>query len=160
VSLAHGVTQQASSVSSNQPLNSIDTSFLPQDVTSVATYNLKDPKSFWSELNAVVSSHSDVVGAIASRPLLQGLLQPYGIRDAGWILRRDWSAVTDHSAEPKRSGGVGRRTFDQQSLKKIAAERLGANPKRESVGEAEMLVSTIDNWGAAFVDKYFMTGPA
>jgi hypothetical protein len=51
-------------------------------------------------------------------------------------------------------------TFDQQSLKKIAAQRLGANPRSEQVGGAEILVSTTDNWSVAFVDKYFMTGPA
>jgi hypothetical protein len=160
VSLAQGVTQQASNVISNGPLNSIDTSFVPPDAVSVTTYNLRDARSFWTQLNAVISSHSDVVGAIASRPLLQGLLEPYGIRNAeGFfaaigprlqIIRLDQGAPAVLVAE----------TSDQQSLKKIAADRLGVNPKLEQVGQAEMLVSTSDNWGVAFLDKYFLSGPS
>ena len=160
VSLAQGVTEQASSVASNKPLNSIDTSLVPPQAISVTTYNFDDPKGFWTQLNAVVSSHADVVGAIASRPLLQGLLAPYGIRDADGffaaigprlqIVRMDQGAPAVLLAE----------SFDQQALKKIAAERLGANPRVDQAGQAEMLVSTSDNWSVAFVDKYFLSGPA
>ena len=160
VALAQGVTQQAASASSNEPLNSIDVSFVPPSAIAVTAYNLHDAKGFWSQLNAVVSSHSDVVGAIASRPLLQGLLAPYGIRDADaffaaigprlQIVRLDQSAPAVLLAE----------TVDRDSLKKIAADRLGANPRVEQVGQAEMLVSASDNWGVAFLDKYFLSGPA
>jgi hypothetical protein len=160
VSLTHGVTQQASSAISNQPLNTIDTLLVPQNATSVSTYNLKDPKSFWSELNAVVSSHSDVVGAIASRPLLQGLLQPYGIRDADGFFAAIGPRLQIIRLDQNMPAVLVAETFDQQSLKKIAAERLGANPRREQVGPAEMLVSPVDNWGVAFLDKYFLSGPA
>src|SRR5690242_20663001 len=71
VTLTQGVTQQASSLTSSEPLNAIDISLVPPDADSVTAYSFRDPKDFWSQLNAVVSSHSDVVGAIASRPLLQ-----------------------------------------------------------------------------------------
>ena len=160
VSLAQGVTQQAASVASNEPLNSIDISFMPSDAISLTIYNLRDAKNFWSQLNAVVSSHSDVVGAIASRPLLQGLLEPYGVRDADGffaaigprlqIIRLDGSAPAVLVAE----------TSDQQALKKIATDRLGSNPKVERIGQAEMLSSVSDNWAVAFHDKYFLSGPA
>ena len=160
VSLAQGVTQQASNLISNESLNSIDTSFVPPDTISVTTYDLRDAKSFWAHLNTVTSSHSDVLGAIASRPLLQGLLEPYGIRNADGffaaigphlqIIRLDQSAPAVLLAE----------VFDQESLKKIAADRLGANPKVEPVGQGEMLVSASDNWGMTFLGKYFLTGPA
>ena len=160
VTLAQGVAQQTSSVAPNKPLNSIDTSFVPPEAISVTIYNLEDPKGSWTQLNTVVSSHSDFVGAIASRPLLQGLLAPYGIRDADGffaaigprlqIVRLDQAAPAVLLAE----------SFDQQALKKIAAERLGANPKIDQAGQAEMLISASDNWSVAFVDKYFLSGPA
>ena len=159
VSLAEGVTQQFSSVTSTEPVNSIETSLVPPDASSVTAYNLRDAKSFWSQLNAVVSSHSDVIGAIASRPLLQGLLEPYGLSDAeGFfaavgprleIIRLDKSAPAVLLAE----------ALDQQSLRKIAAVKVGVNPKLEHVGQAEMLSSAADNWSVAFIDKYFLTGP-
>jgi hypothetical protein len=160
VTLAQGVTQQLSSASSNEPLNSIDVSLVPASAIAVSTYNLHDGKGFWSQLNTVVSSHSDVVGAIASRPLLRSLLGPYGIRDADaffaaigprlQIVRLDQSAPSVLIAE----------AFDQDALKKIAADRLGTNPKVEQVEQAQMLVSTSDNWSVAFLDKYFLSGPA
>ena len=160
VTLAQGVTQQASSFLSSEPLNSFDTSFVPRHAISVTGLNLKDARNFWWQLNAVVSSHSDVVGAIASRPLLQALLEPYGIRDADGffaaigprlqIVRLDQGAPAVLIAE----------TSDQQSLRKIAESRLGVRPKVEQVGPVEMLVSAADNWSVAFVDKYFLSGPA
>jgi hypothetical protein len=160
VSLAQGVTKQATSASASEPLNSIDTSFVPPEAISVTVYNLRDARSFWSQLNAVVSSHSDVVGAIASRPLLQGLLEPYGVRDADGF----FAAIGPHlqiiHVDQSAPAVLVAETFDQQSLKKIAAERLGVNPKVEQVGQAEMVVSTSDNWGVAFLDKYFLSGPA
>jgi len=160
VTLAEGVSQQASSLAPTEPLDSIDTSLIPRDSVSVTTYNLRGAKSFWTQLNAVVSSHSDVIGAMASRPLLQGLLEPYGIRDADGffaavgprlqIIRLDKSAPAVLVAE----------ALDQQSLRKIAAMRLGVNPKPEQAGQAEILVSAADNWSVAFIDGHFLSGPA
>jgi hypothetical protein len=97
---------------------------------------------------------------MASRPLMQGLLEPYGIRDADGffaavgprlqIIRLDKSAPAVLVAE----------ALDQQSLRKIAAMRLGVNPKPEQAGQAEMLVSAADNWSVAFIDGHFLSGPA
>ncbi len=160
VALAQGVTQQASNLISNAPLNSIDTSFVPPDAISVTTYDLREAKGFWTQLNAVMSSHSDVLGAIASRPLLQGLLEPYGIRNADGF----FAAIGPHlqiiRLDQSVPAALVAEVFDQESLKKIAADRVGANPRIEPVGQAEMLVSISDNWGVAFLGKYFLSGPA
>jgi hypothetical protein len=160
VSLAQGVTQQAPNVISNEPLNSIDISFVPSDAISVTTYNLKDASSFWSQLNAVISSHSDVLGAIASRPLLQGLLEPYGIRNAEGFFAAIGPRLQIIRLDQNAPAVLVAETSDQQSLKKIAADRLGVNPKVEQVGQTEMLISTSDNWSVAFLDKYFLSGPS
>lgn len=160
VSLAQGVTEQTSSVTSNEPLNSIDTSLVPPDAISVTAYNLHDAKNFWSQLNAVVSSHSDVVGAIASRPLLQGLLEPYGIRDTDGFFAAIGPRLQIVRLRQGAPAVLVADASDHQSLKNIAAERLGTNPKAEQIGQAEMLISITDSWGAALVDNYFLSGPA
>ena len=160
VSLAQGVTEQTSIVTSNEPLDSIDTSLVPPDAISVTAYNLHEAKNFWSQLNAVVSSHSDVVGAIASRPLLQGLLEPYGIRDADGFFAAIGPRLQIVRVRQGAPAVLVAEASDRQSLKKIAAERLGPHPHGEQIGQAEMLISTTDSWGAALVDKYFLSGPA
>ncbi|HXT63534.1 MAG TPA: hypothetical protein VN696_10905 [Pyrinomonadaceae bacterium] len=160
VALAQDVTQQFSSLASAEPVSSLDHSLVPAGAVSVTSYTLKDPKSFWPQLNSVISSHSDVLGAIASRPLLQGLLEPYGIRDADrffaaigpriQIIRLDQSAPAVLVAE----------AADSLALRKIAAERVGTNPKLEHTAQAEILTSATDDWSVAFIDKYFLSGPA
>jgi len=160
VSLASDVGQQFNTLTSAEPLSSLDYSLVPADAVSVTSYQLKDSKNFWSQLNSVVSSHSDVLGAIASRPLLHGLLEPYGIRDADGffaavgpriqIIRLDRSAPAVLVAE----------VSDPQALRKIATEKLEANPKTEQLAQAEILVSTTDSWSVAFVDHFFLSGPA
>ena len=158
VFLSPGVSQQLSSVTPDS-LNSIDVSLVPPDAASVSVYNLRDAKSFWSQLNAMVSSHSDVVGAIASRPLLQGLLAPYGIRDADRFFAAIGPRLQITRFQQNAPAVLLAEVSDHESLKKITADRLGANAKIEQVGQAEILISSADNWGAAFIGKYFLTGP-
>ena len=38
--------------------------------------------------------------------------------------------------------------------------RLGQNPKSERIGDAELLLSSTDNWAAAFTNNYFLIGPS
>lgn len=159
ISLAEGVSQQASTVTSTEPLNSIDTSLVPSDAISVTAYNLRDAKSFWSQLNTVVSSHSDVLGAIASRPLLQGLLGPYGIPDASAFFAAVGPRLEIVRLDQNAPAVLVAEALDQQSLGKIAEMKFGRNPRVEQIGQAEMLVSVADNWSVAFVDRYFLSGP-
>jgi hypothetical protein len=134
--------------------------FVPADAASVTSYQFHNADSFWRDLNAVMSSHSDVLGAITSRPLLRTLLEPYGILDADsffpaagprfQIIRVDGSSPAVLVAE----------AFDRLSLRKLAERRLGAKPKTESIGDAELMLSATDNWAVAFEGNYFLTGPA
>ena len=41
--------------------------FVPADVYSFSDYQLRDPATFWSDLNTVVSSHADLIGSVAAR---------------------------------------------------------------------------------------------
>src|SRR5204863_4327945 len=38
--------------------------------------------------------------------------------------------------------------------------RLGKSPRNETVGDAELLVSSAGGWAAAFAENSFLTGPA
>ena len=51
-------------------------------------------------------------------------------------------------------------SFDRQALRNLAMRRLGKNPKSEKLGDAELLLSSSDNWAAAFVNNYFLIGPS
>src|SRR5260370_2657448 len=55
--------------------------FVPPDAYSVSVYHFRDAEKLWRDVNTTVSSHADVVGAIAARPLLRSIFPPYGIND-------------------------------------------------------------------------------
>jgi hypothetical protein len=76
--------------------------FVPSSVQSVSLYQLHDAVSFWSELNAAVSSHADLIGAIAARPMLKSILKSYGIDDPDAFFAGDRNA---------RQNYPGRREF-------------------------------------------------
>ncbi len=159
VTLAQDVTQLFPSLTSAETV-SLDYSLVPADAVSVTSYNLKDPKSFWPQLNSVVSSHSDVLGAVLSRPLLHGLLEPYGIRDADGFFTAIGPRIQILRLDQAVPAVLVAEMSDSIALRKIAAERVGTNPKLEHIAQAEILTSTTDNWSTAFTDKYFLSGPA
>ena len=160
VALAPGVSQQLATVMTPEPPGgNLDFSFAPPDATSVASYQLSNPASFWREINIVVSSRSDALTAIASRPLLRGLLEPYGINDPD----RFFSAIGPRLQVVRSANNVPAiliaKVFDKPTLSKIAEQRIGRQPKVENPGGAEILVGS-DGWSVAFDGEYFLTGPA
>jgi len=161
VALASGVPDQIRNSISPEVRNTEDAfQFVPVDAVSFTSYRFRSADGLWRDLNAVFSSRSDVVAAIAGRPLLRSSLEPYGILDADAF----FSAVGPR-LELIRVGYEGpavlvTEIFDKAALRKVAQLRLGANPKIESVGEAELMTSTKDNWSAAFLGSYYLMGPA
>lgn len=133
---------------------------VPIGVHSVSLYQLHDSVSFWSELNATVSSHADLIGAIAARPMLKTLLKSYGIDDADAFSRAIGTRLQTIRIDENSPSVMVAESFDRQALRNLATRRLGQNPKSEKVGEAELLLSSTDNWGAAFINNYFLIGPA
>ena len=159
VALAKGVSQQLSDDLTPEPLgDKLDFSFVPAEATSVTSYQLRNPASFWRQLNAVVSSRSDVLTAVASRPLLKAMLEPYGINDPDnffpaigprlQLVRLDNSPAV-----------LIAQTFDKPALRRLAEQRLGRQPKSESFDDTEILIGS-DGWSFAFAGDYFVTGPA
>jgi len=134
--------------------------FVPSSVQSVSLYQLHDAVSFWSELNAAVSSHADLIGAIAARPMLKSVLKPYGIDDPDAFSRAIGTRIQTIRVEENSPSVLVAESFDRPALRNLAMRRLGQNPKSEKLGDAELLLSSNDNWAAAFINNYFLIGPS
>lgn len=134
--------------------------FVPAGVHSVSLYQLHDSASFWSELNAAVSSHADLIGAIAARPMLKSLLKSYGIDDPDTFSRAVGTRLQTIRMDENSPSVMVAESFDRQALRNLAVRRLGQNSKSEKLDDAELLLSSTDNWAAAFVNNYFLIGPA
>lgn len=160
VALAQGVSQQLSDDLTPEPLgDKLDFSFVPAEATSVTSYQLRNPASFWRQLNAVVSSRSDVLTAVASRPLLKAMLEPYGITDPDNFFPAIGPRLQLVRLDNSTPAVLIAQTFDKPALRKLAEQRLGRQPKSESFDDTEILVGS-DGWGFAFAGDYFVTGPA
>lgn len=161
VGLADGVIKklQSSAIPDRGPdLSNLQ--FVPAGVHSVSLYQFHDSVSFWSELNAAISSHADLIGAIAARPMLKSLLKSYGIDDPDAFSRAIGTRIQTIKVEEDSPSVMVAESFDRQALRNLALRRLGQNPKSEKLGDAELLLSSTDNWAAAFVSNFFLIGPS
>src|SRR6266436_4955998 len=161
LALADGVADKLRSTMVAQDRLEIgDLPFVPPDAYSVSIYHLRDVDGLWNDLNAVVSSHADVISALAARPLLRSLLKPYGIEDPDTFVHAIGARIETIRFEENSPSVLVTEALDRQSLRKLAAQRLGPKPRAETVGEFELLLSSSDNWGASFADNHFLIGPA
>jgi hypothetical protein len=138
------------------PSNEI--AFVPPDVYSVSVYHFRDVERLWRDVNATVSSHADVVGAIAARPLLRSLFPPYGINDPDTFVSAVGTRMATIRLEENAPSVLVAGAFDRPSLRKLAQQRLGPTAKTETVGDAELMLSSSDNFAASFADDHFLTG--
>jgi hypothetical protein len=160
VALAQGVSQQLADDLTPEPMgDKLDFSFVPAEAISVTSYQLRNPASFWRELNAVVSSRSDVLTAVASRPLLKALLEPYGISDPDNFFPAIGPRLQLVRLDASTPAVLIAQTFDKLALRKLAELRLGREPKSEKFDDTEILVGS-DGWSFAFAGDYLVTGPA
>ncbi|MGQ0763610.1 MAG: hypothetical protein ACT4OT_16565 [Acidobacteriota bacterium] len=159
VALAQGVSHQLSDdLTPEPPGDKLDFSFVPAKAISVTSYQLRNPASFWRELNAVVSSRSDVLTAVASRPLLKALLEPYGISDPDNFFPAIGPRLQLVRLDNVTPAVLIAQTFDKPALRKLAEQRLG-QLKTEKSDDTEILLGS-DGWSFAFAGDYFVTGPA
>jgi len=137
-----------------------DLPFVPPDAHSVSLYHFRDLEGVWRDLNAVIASHADLIGAIAARPALRRMLRPYGIEDADAFVRVVGTRIQTIRVEEDSPAVLVTEAFDRPGLRKLAQQRLGAKPKIESVGDFELVLASADNWSASFADNHFLIGPA
>src|SRR5437588_2755683 len=161
VLLASGVGERlASNIGSERISAAADFSFVPSGAVSVTTYQIKDPSGFWKELNAVVSVHSDVLGAVAAHQVLRAVLQPYGIGDADSFFAAIGTHVQLIRLDKGSPAVLVADALDRQALRKLAEQRLGAGAKISTLNGADLVVSSDERWAAVFVDNRFLIGPA
>ena len=137
-----------------------DLPFVPPDAHSVSLYHFRDVEGLWRDLNSIVASHADLIGAIAARPMLRSLLKPYGIEDPDTFVHAVGTRIQTVRLEESSPSVLVTEAFDRPGLRKLVQQRLGAKPKTESVGEFELTLSLSDNWAASFPDNHFLIGPA
>ena len=161
VILAEGLPDKLrTSYTPEDRFTSNDLPFVPPETHSVSLYHFRDVETLWRDLNAAVSSHADLVGAIAARPMLRTLLKPYGIDDPDTFVH----AVGPH-LEIIRPDNISpsvlvAEALDRGTLKKLAQKRLGPTSTTEMVSNSEMMLSSSDNWAMSLSEHYFLSGPA
>jgi hypothetical protein len=133
--------------------------FIPSDTYSFSSYQLRDAAGFWTDLNAAVSSHTDLIGSVAARPMLRGLLKPYGIEDPDAFCRAIGPHVQTIRLDENSPSVMVVEAFDRPALRNVVMKRLGNNVRTEPAGDAEILVAP-DNFAAAFTGNFALLGPA
>jgi hypothetical protein len=137
-----------------------DLPFVPADAHSVSLYHFRDVEGLWRDLTSVIASHSDLIGAIAARPVLRGVLKPYGIENAEAFVHSVGPRIQTIRLEEDSPAVLVTDSLDPPGLRKSAQQRLGSKPKVESVGDFELMLSSTDNWSASFAGNHFLIGPA
>jgi hypothetical protein len=161
ISLAEGVADKLrGSFIPQEKISLRDLPFVPPDAHSVSLYHFRDVESVWRDLNTVIASRADLVGAIAARPMLRSLLKPYGIEDPDTFVRSVGTRMQTIRLQESSPSVLITETFDRLGLRKLANQRLGPKPRTENVGEFELELSGSDNWGVSFANNYFLTGPS
>ena len=160
ISLSDGVADKLrNSIVPDTSRQILDLSFVPPDSDSVSVYEFRDLEGAWRDLNALISSHADVLGAVASRPLLRSILKPYGIEDAD-IFARSAGPHFQTIRLQDRAAVLVAEAYDPPTLRKLVQQRLGADAKTETSGDTEILLSITDNWSASFPGNYLLIGPS
>lgn len=131
---------------------------VPPDTQSISFYHFRDVEGLWRDLNAVVSSHADALGAIAARPFMRSLFKPYGIDDPDTFSRAVGTNLEMIRLEENAPSVLVANALDRQSLRKLAQQRLGPTAKTETVGDAELMLSSSDDFAASFAGNNFLTG--
>jgi hypothetical protein len=159
IGLAEGVTDKLrSSMSPDRAPDLAQLPFVPPDADSLSTYSFHDTAAVWHDIGAVISSHADLIGAMAARPVMQSLLSSYGIVDAETFTRGVGTRLQTVRTDEGYPAVLIAEVFDRPTIEKAVAGRLGNNPKKEKLEDAELLIAA-DNWTAAFYQNSFLIGP-
>lgn len=133
--------------------------FLPADVYSVTSYDIRDPADAWHALNAAISSQLDVLSAVVFTTAFKALLTPYGIDDPDSFLTAIKPDVLTVRLNPQSERAlVIAGIASPDTLRQFMQRRFGANPRSEKVGETEILFSPDESLAASVAGDYFLLG--
>jgi hypothetical protein len=124
--------------------------FLPAEIYSMTRYESRDAEAAWRGMKGAIISQLDTVGAFVVTQLFDALLKPYGINEPETFLRAVGpEPVTARLDDSGASTVVIATVRDEKALREFVAARLGAGSKTEPVGEAQLLLSSDEERGAA-----------
>jgi hypothetical protein len=135
---------------------------LPANTYSISRYSYRDPLSAWRGLNTIITSQFDTLGSILIGRLLNAWLNHYGIEEPDNFLQAIGPEFVTASLDDKESSTVTVvEVRDEKTLRSFVAKRLGAKPRSELIGDAEMLVSSDEKRDAAsFIGQHLILGKA
>ena len=162
ISLQNGVAARLqTALAARQSVSLAASELLPTQIYSLSQYSYNDPAEAWRGLNSAIASQLDTLGSILVTRLLDAALKPYGIEEPNQFLR---SIGPDFVTARLDDSGSATVTIvqvkDEQSLREFVKQRLGAKPRSEIIGKAEMLVSNNEKRQAAsFISGHLLLGP-
>jgi hypothetical protein len=135
---------------------------LPADTNQLTVYNYRDPEAAWRGVNAAISSQLEITIAPLVGRFLDASLQPFGIESPHDFLRAAGPEIATARLDSDGSALVLLAPVrDREALEALVRRRLGAGAVSKRVGDAEMLVATDEERGAAsFVGDYLVIGGA
>jgi hypothetical protein len=135
---------------------------LPAEIYSLSRYNYRDPAGAWRGMNSAIASQVDTLGSILITRLLNASLTPYGIEEPDSFLRAIGPEIATARLDDSGSSTVTIvEVRDEITLRDFVAKRLGAKPRVEKIGDAEMLVANNEKRDAAsFVGARLLLGTA
>jgi hypothetical protein len=158
IALAPGVTDRLrTSIAPDRGPDLAQLPFAPPENYSLSIYGFHDTAAVWNDLSAVIASHADLIGAIASRPLMRSLLGSYGVIDAEVFTRAVGTRLQTVRVEEGSPAVLIADVFDRPTIEKAIAPRF-ANARKEKFEDADLLIAA-DNWTAAFYQNSFLIGP-
>jgi hypothetical protein len=163
LALQNGLAARLQTVLASQPDMKINMGdLLPAEIYSLSRYNYREPAQAWRGLNTAIASQVDTLGSILITRLLDASLKPYGIEEPDNFLRAIGSEIITARLDDSGSTTVTIvEVRDEKPLRDFVAKRLGAKPRVEVVGDAEMLVSNNEKHDAAsFVGGHLIMSTA
>lgn len=161
LTLQNGVADKLkSALATESKQTSAASELLPANTYSISRYIYHDPASAWRGLNTVITSQSDTLGAILIERLLSAWLKHYGIEEPDKFLQAIGSEFVTASLNDSESSTVTVvEVLDEKTVRDFVGKRLGAKPRSETIGDAEMLVSNNEKRDAAsFIGQHLILG--
>jgi hypothetical protein len=161
--LQNGVATSLRSTLATQPNMTLTVGeLLPADIYSLSRYNYRDPAQAWRGLNSTIAAQADTLGSVLLSRLLDASLKPYGIEEPDSFLQAIGPEIVTARLDDSGSSTVTIvEVRDEKTLRDFVAKRLGAKPRVETIGDAEMLVSNNEKHDAAsFLGNHLIMGTA
>ncbi|HEX8128926.1 MAG TPA: hypothetical protein VF527_07485 [Pyrinomonadaceae bacterium] len=139
---------------------------LPADTNQLTIYNYREPEAAWRGLNAAISSQLEItiapfVGRFLDELLVESL-RPFGIDAPHDFLRAAGAEIATVRLDGEGEALVLITSIrERDALESLVRKRLGAGAKSQRIGEADMLIASDAERGAAsFVGDYLIIGGA